>query len=226
MVLGGTFAVGLILLPWDHRHDFIEGLRGLYQRQSLTYRRVLLDCLETLKSQNLVVDENYQRSLYAVILKDGYEMIQLGIKKEKIEQILFDRVHFYGRRKRKVANAIRSLAKYPPAFGLMGTVLGLVNVMRGVSTGQDSKATALEMAIALIATMYGLVVANLLINPAGEMILKKTVEEESFGEIAIHTICLLADQHSLLESQEILNSFVPMDHRVSVLGLGDEEMVA
>jgi chemotaxis protein MotA len=226
MVFGGTAAVTLILLPWDHRKDLLEALKGLYIPQTLNYRMVLSDCLDSIKSHSVVINAKYPNSLYAQTLRDGFEMIDLGLEKEKIEQILFDRVSYYGKRKRKVSSSIRSLAKYPPAFGLMGTVLGLVNVMRGVSTGQDSKTTALEMAIALIATMYGLVVANLLINPAGELILKKSNEEEQLGQIAIHAVSMVCEKRSLLEAQEVLNSYVPADQRLSVLDEYSEDAAA
>lgn len=226
VVFGGTIGTMAILLPWDHRKDLLEGFKDLYRGQSLNYKTVLSDCLETLRDQKLVFNQRFESDLYAQILKDGIEMINLGLSKDKIEPILFERVNQYGKRKRKVANAVRSLAKYPPAFGLMGTVLGLVNVMRGVSAGLDGKQTALEMAIALVATMYGLIVANLFVSPAGELMLKKTVEQETFGQIAISTVCLLADQTSLLESQEILNSYAPVEQRVNVLDQFSGEMAS
>lgn len=224
MVLGGTAAVGLMLVPWDHRRDVMNGFLDLFRPLTLSYRQVLKDCIESMKTNRPVVEQRYKSSLYGQVLTDGIELVQLDLPKERIEQILLDRVTQYGKRKRKVANSIRSLAKYPPAFGLMGTVLGLVNVMRSVSNGADGKQTALEMAIALIATMYGLIMANLLVSPAGETILKKTVEEETFGEIAIHTVSLMAEKASLLEAQEILNSYAPSEQRVNALaGYTNEE---
>ena len=217
MVLGGTASVSLILLPWEYRKDFAEAIKDLYLRKKQNYKHVLLDCLESIKSQRLVTTTNAGSNLYVKILNDGFELIDLGLEKEVINEILSERLIAFSRRKKKVSNSIRSLAKYPPAFGLMGTVLGLVNVMRGVSSGLDGKTTALEMAIALIATMYGLVVANLLINPAGELIAKTAAEEEAYGEIAIHAINLIIEKRSLLESQEMLNSYVPIEHRLSVI---------
>jgi len=226
VVFGGSFATAVILLPWDHRKDLMDGFKDLFRPMTLNYKAVLTDCLQTLKDQNLVINPRHNEAFYAQILRDGLEMVNLGLSKDKIEMILQERVHNFGKRKRKIANAVRGLAKYPPAFGLMGTVLGLVNVMRGVSSGMDGKQTALEMAIALVATMYGLIVANLFINPAGEMILKKTVEEESFAQIAISTITLWTERSSLLESQEILNSYVPVEQRVNILESYSGDMAA
>lgn len=216
VVFGGTVAVGVVLTPWSMRKDLMRGLRDLFKGQPVTYKNVLSDCMKVLQENPTAYSKNTE-NLHDQILKDGIELIQLNMEKSRILVILEERVTHHVKRRKKVANAIKSLAKYPPAFGLMGTVLGLVNVMRGVSSGLDGKQTALEMAIALVATMYGLIVANLLLNPAGELINKRIAEEEAFGEIAISTIDLFADKTSLLESQELLNSYVPVEHRVNVL---------
>jgi chemotaxis protein MotA len=226
MVLGGTIAVGIILVPWNLHRDLKDCLIDLFASRSPSYKKVLTDCINTIRSRTVDADINSSNQIYAQVLRDGIELVNLGFSSAKISEILLERVQAYGRRKRKVANSIRNLAKYPPAFGLMGTVLGLVNVMRGVSSGMDGKQTALEMAIALVATMYGLVVANLFINPAGELVLKKTVEEESFGEIAVTAISLLSESTSLLESQEVLNSFAPSEQRISIFESGAGEAAA
>lgn len=145
-------------------------------------------------------------------------MIQLGLGKERIAEILEERVFQTGRRRRRVGTAIRNLAKYPPAFGLMGTVLGLVNLMRGLASGLSAQQTGLEMAVALVATMYGLLLANLFINPAGEMVMKKATEDEDAAEIALEAVMLACDRVSMLEAQEVLNSYVDERYRIDVVG--------
>lgn len=216
VVFGGTIAVGVVLIPWGMRRELLHGLMDLIKGQGVSYKQVLTDCLSVVRDTPTDYSKNSYH-LHDQILKDGIELIQLNLDKNKILVILEERVTHYVKRRKKIANAIKSLAKYPPAFGLMGTVLGLVNVMRGVSNGLDGKQTAMEMAIALVATMYGLIVANLILNPAGELITKRISEEEAFGEIAISAIDLLAEKTSLLESQELLNSYVPVEHRVNFL---------
>jgi chemotaxis protein MotA len=118
----------------------------------------------------------------------------------------------------RVSGAIRSLAKYPPAFGLVGTVLGLVSLMRAISQGTNSSEAGLRMAVALVATLYGLLTANLFLNPAGERVSVHTAEEKKAAEIAMQAVLLAADSVSLLEAQEVLNSYVRPDQRVDVFG--------
>lgn len=224
MVLGGTLAVGVATFPWEYRRDLLYSFRMLFFKEEAKYKKVIAMCLDLIRkgpreihALKLSRDTTYER-----LLLDGGDMLELAFDQEKLEQILREKLFQSARRYRRVANALRSLAKYPPAFGLAGTVLGLVNIMRGLNNGLDAKQTALEMSLALVATFYGLMVANLLINPSGELVLKKAQEEEELGEIALNTLLMLNKSTSLLEAQEVLNSLVPEEHRIDITDIESE----
>lgn len=229
MVIGGTLATASITFPWDMRREIFFRIGELFSRPLPDRRQLLLDCMK--------VNENVLNGIFRydvkgnelqkLILRDGLELIQLGFSVDKIESILKERLFQSSERARQVGLSIRSLAKYPPAFGLAGTVLGLVHLMRGVSDGMSPQETGIRMAIALIATFYGLLVANLLVNPAGEAISKNAGEEEKLAEISLQAILLAAEKVNLLEAQEMLNSFVEVRERVDVIGLNrsDEPLV-
>lgn len=218
MVIGGTFAVALIVLPWDLRREILRSFKVLFYKPKLDSKSVLRSCMSLVSDSNRVSIEQGVPELTARILREGSELIQLGLSTDRIEIILNERVFQAGRRMRRVGTAVRNLAKYPPAFGLMGTVLGLVNLMRGISTGLTAQQTGLEMAVALVATMYGLLIANFVVNPAGEMIMKKAHEDEESAEIALQAVLLASEKASVLEAQEILNSYVDVRHRIDVVG--------
>lgn len=221
MVFGGTLAVGLVVLPLEYRKDVLNGFKMLFrfrrQDRGLLVKAGL-DLIGNVRAGSYAVNGTVS-GLAGKILRDGAELIQLGLSTEKIETILRERVFQSGRRSKRVANSIRSLAKYPPAFGLMGTVLGLVSLMRGIAEGLDAKQTGVEMAVALIATFYGLVAANLLINPAGEMVLKNATDEEEASELAVQAVLLASDRCEILESQELLNSYVGDESRVDYINV-------
>lgn len=216
LVVLGTIAVALVNLPWKYGADLRLSLKRLFLGNNSDFKKCLKHSIDYVASPYATVQGLSSKILYQSVLKDGYELKSLNLPHDKIEIILNERIHSFLGRQKKVANAIKGLAKYPPAFGLMGTVLGLVNVMTGVSMGSDSKTTALKMAIALIATMYGLLLANLFINPAGELIQKYANDDESLAQISIEAVLLELNQSSLLEAQEYLNSFAPTESRLSI----------
>ncbi|MBK7891037.1 MAG: MotA/TolQ/ExbB proton channel family protein [Bdellovibrionales bacterium] len=218
VVFGGTFAVALMVLPWDLRREVFRAFRMLFYKRATDARAVVRSALSIVQNPSAPQIEAGVPELATKILKEGAELIQLGLGKDRIDEILQERVFQTGRRRRRVGTAIRNLAKYPPAFGLMGTVLGLVNLMRGLASGLSAQQTGLEMAVALVATMYGLLLANLFINPAGEMVMKKATEDEDAAEIALEAVMLAYDRVSILEAQEVLNSYVDERYRIDMVG--------
>ncbi len=213
MVAGGTFAVAIVLLPWEYRKDLVAAAKNMVRPEKRLYRTVLLDCLKTLQSRHYESTEK-SPALYQKILRDGLELVQLGFSKEKIEHILSERVFQATKRGRKIASAVKSLAKYPPAFGLMGTVLGLVNIMKQLASATDASKLGAEMSVALVATMYGLLLANFAVSPIGEYLVKKVEEEEEYAEISLSTVLLFKSEDNFSESHELLNSMVPEEQRI------------
>lgn len=218
-VIGGTFAVAVITIPWQHRRLIFRSLIFLIVPKKGNDTAIVGRCIEfitTMRNGN----GQYQGKaddLAGETLRDGAELLSLGFGREKVHEILEERIHQWFERTQQVSNSFRSLAKYPPAFGLAGTVLGLITLMRKVSEGADAKETGVLMAIALMATFYGILVANLLINPAGEHMTKTALAERKNAEIALNAVLLHADGASLLEAQEVLNSYVVQSNRVNVM---------
>ncbi len=217
MVLGGTLSVLIIIMPWKLYRDMKMLLGHILFPKSLGSKKFIETCLEYIKTQGRSFTQKKSKHLAEQILADGAELITLDIKTKKIESILSLRIEQSYDRMIKVGNTIRGLAKYPPAFGLAGTVLGLVQIMHAVSAGVEPRETGLMMGIALVATMYGILVANLIVNPFGELVIKVADNQKRFARIALNAVLFAAEKTSVLESQEYLNSFVDEHSRVDVL---------
>ncbi len=230
VVFGGTLAIGFMLLPWEKTRELIQSFSLVIRTPSSDPRPLLFQALGLVRSvsEGSVFATNLKGGA-GMILKDGAELIQLGFSSRSIERILVERIENHFERRVGIANSIRGLAKYPPAFGLVGTVLGLVSLMRGISEGATAQETGVRMAIALVATLYGLIVANVLVNPFGERILRYAQEERKASDIAMQAVLLATEGVSVLEAQEVLNSFVPAHQRVNLMrtgGSGGQRKVA
>lgn len=150
------------------------------------------------------------------LLSDGLELIELGFTQAKISDIISGRFEVYASRIRMLSGWLRRGAKYPPAFGLAGTVLGLIHLMRGVSAGIDPKETGIRMAIALVATFYGLLLSNLLLNPLGEWLQEEVKRDEIKAEVSLRTIILIQNGAGIIEAQEELNSFLTGSEKIKI----------
>jgi chemotaxis protein MotA len=220
VVIGGTVAVAVIVLPWEMHREIVAALKRLLGNERIDVKSINLECFEMIRRHQAGEPEFLPSSgsIVGQTLRDGKELMSLGFPREKIESILEERIFQWSERKAKVANSIRSLAKYPPAFGLVGTVLGLVSLMRAISDGASSSEAGFRMAVALVATLYGLLTANLVLNPAGENVLRSANEERKAAELALSAVLLAAEGATLLEAQETLNSHVAPESRIDLLG--------
>lgn len=222
MVLGGTVAVSIVLIPWRQNGQLRGSLLALLFHRGTKRKSLLEKCLNVIQSrasrQKDVLPSSQE--LPFQILREGLELIDLGFDSDKIRNLLLKRIDQTIELRMQIPTSIKSLAKYPPAFGLAGTVFGLVELMNGVAAGMPAEQTGLKMAIALVATLYGLLMANMIVNPAGEHLTKILQNEAQLAEIAVQTVLLIKNQTDLLESQEVLNSYVLANERVDLLAQG------
>jgi chemotaxis protein MotA len=224
VVFGGTAAVGAITLPWRDWPMLKHLAKTLMVSKTSRRKEYLQHSLDFVSGAggggNLNLPSS--KSLPLQVLRDGAELMNLGFQKSIIEEVLTERVYHYGEQGRRIANKVRSLSKYPPAFGLAGTVLGLIHLMGGISSGMSPRETGVRMAVALLATFYGLIVANLFVNPLGERIQEIVDQEAMLAEVGVRAVALASEGVHRLEAQEILNSFVHRDDRIDALGSFDE----
>jgi len=218
MVVGGTLAVGLARFPWVFRREFFTCFRKIFISGLGNNQTVVENSLEFIHAcQKGQSNDVRMGSIAGEVLRDGKELIDLGFKTDEIDIILQERVHQVVEKWKNIGIFFTGLSKYPPAFGLIGTVFGLVNLMRAITEGMDPSQTGAKMAIALVATLYGLVMANFVIAPIGESISKHVVVEKFHAEIALQAVLLASDRESLLKSQEMLNSYVSKSQRINFI---------
>ena len=104
------------------------------------------------------------------------------------------------------ANMLRTLSSFAPAFGMFGTLLGLANMLQTLS--YDPSQIGTGMAIALITTMYGVLLSNLVFKPMAlrvERIAEKRIESL---RILLEGILLMNERGSPSAIRETLHSLV------------------
>jgi chemotaxis protein MotA len=219
VVFFGTAAVMLISRPAAPMKILFLRFSQKFFFSSTSLKKSANICWEvSLKREAIKGPKNIDEQ----ILNDGLELISLGFSKEKITEILTQRYYQFENQLMLLSSWLKRNAKYPPAFGLAGTVLGLIHLMRGISSGIDSKETGLRMAVALVATFYGLIISNLVLNPLGEWLIEESKKDQQKSEMAIETIGLIMDGVNIVEIQERINSYLDPSDRLSALSFNTE----
>ena len=112
------------------------------------------------------------------------------------------------------AGRFRAIGKYPPAMGLLGAVMGMIALLGGLGKPGAEKTVGPAMSIALVATLYGIAVANLIVIPIGENLTETSTEIRTKNLMIVEGIRLIAEKTNPIVLAEELNSFLLPSERI------------
>jgi chemotaxis protein MotA len=104
----------------------------------------------------------------------------------------------------------RAVGDCAPAFGMIGTLIGMVQMFSNMS---DPSKLGPFMAVALLATLYGALVANLICLPIADKLHVKVLDEETNRTLIIDGILMIRDAKSPTLVREMLLAYLPEKHR-------------
>jgi chemotaxis protein MotA len=148
-------------------------------------------------------------------MKEAMEaLLDKVVEDDKLFKILVRRVNTMYERYKADANRFTSMGKYPPAMGLMGAVLGMIALLGGLGKPGAEAGIGPAMSIALIATFYGIAIANLMIIPIGESLGEAAKEAFTKNKIIVEGVRLISQRTNPIVLAEELNSFLLPGERI------------
>ena len=229
IVLGGTFAATMVNLPLRAVGNIFNVLQNVFRGEDYDYIGIIEEIVQ--KAQKARKDGLLSLEADLPMMRDGFfkNGIELAINERESSRLrTFLNLEMNNISSRHVAGQEMFLymASYAPAFGMLGTVLGLIIMMNNFSSGSDGMEITASydvaerfadllsgMGLALITTFYGVFMANMIFLPIGgklkrrsenEMMLKSIVVE---GIISIH-----AREHPILIKEKLM-TFAPSQFR-------------
>ncbi len=152
-------------------------------------------------------------------LNDCLILINDGYKDDEMREMLEQRIISTQDRERHEISIIKSMSKYPPAFGMIGTVVGLIALMAtmGEETADMGKIGA-YMAVALTTTLYGLMISNFVFKPISDNLEIGSKDNVKFRQLVMESALLIKNGASLLVIQDTINSLIPPRDAVNYVG--------
>lgn len=147
-------------------------------------------------------------------LKLGISLVVDGVDPGLIREILDTEVEAIRVRHTKGQKIFRSMAAFAPAFGLLGTLIGLISMLKNL---QDPDKIGPAMAVAMITTFYGAIMANLLFIPMAEKLEDKMEEEIFIMRLVTEGVVALRKNINPRIIEKKLNSFLRTNQRFSIL---------
>jgi len=212
IVIGGTAAAGLMCFPLRSYIRvggvFINKFLGNYAARHDIVINEIVDLAKGARD-NPDYLKTKAKSLKTPFLADAVQLITLGgIPEEALDEILIKRASTHTKRYEYDVGVFKTLAKFPPAFGLLGTTLGMIALLQELGGKDAQKNLGPSMAIGLVATFYGLVLANLVFIPISENLAHLNRDDETLRTIVIDGLRLVRrrDHHKVVE--EHLKSYL------------------
>jgi chemotaxis protein MotA len=95
-------------------------------------------------------------------LRKGLQLVADGVETERIEELMRLESEILSEKRTAAERMFRLMGTYSPMFGLVGTLIGLIQMLKGLN---DPRAIGAGMSVALMATFYGVLLAGLLFLP-------------------------------------------------------------
>lgn len=136
---------------------------------------------------------NYAQQLWEQGVSPDLFIVLLSEKRNELEAKNVDVIH-----------SLKNLAKYPPALGMVGTVMGMIDLFMTLDKNQEHIGEALS--VAMTATLLGLLISNLLISPLADRLHVKHMKEQRLNTTIYELMLLINGNQPLsLIQEEIKN---------------------
>lgn len=166
IVLGGTFLTTTIAYPWSRFKETLAILQTTFNHRPAGridfYIGEIVRLARVSRFQgNRVLDDEAQK-VDNDLLRLGLEMVADGRKRLEVRDVLDKEFELHVSLRESQISVLQTMARMAPAFGLAGTLVGLMKMFTQLS---DPSKLGMGMAVALLTTFYGIMVANLVLLP-------------------------------------------------------------
>lgn len=151
--------------------------------------------------------ESALESVSNPFLKTGVQLVIDRTPEQDIVDLMQWRVSRLRARERAEAQLFRTMAGFAPAFGMLGTLVGLVNLLFLLGDG-DMAAIGQHMALALMTTFYGILFANLLLKPVAVKLERRTEQRVIVMNMIMQGISMMCQKRSPSLMRATLDSFM------------------
>ncbi|WP_051282367.1 flagellar motor protein [Azovibrio restrictus] len=165
IVLGGTLGAVMLQSPFS---VFKRGLRmvaWVFMPPVIEHKRLIDQVSQwshLSRREGLLSLENFTNQLKDPFAKKGLQLLVDGADPERLREVMEVELNTYEEEMRQGAKIWESAGGYSPTIGILGAVMGLIHVMENLS---DPSKLGAGIAVAFVATIYGVGLANLVFLP-------------------------------------------------------------
>lgn len=215
IVLGGTIGAVFINYPMSDILGVAKVAKNVFFQKELKTEaaiRTLIEMSKIARRDGILALENKMEGIKDPFFTKGVMLMIDGVEPTALSRILSTELEYVAERHRMGAEIFMTMGNFAPAMGMMGTLIGLVKMLMQMD---EPSSIGPAMAVALITTFYGVILANLIFLPIAGKLKTRSADELTVKQLIIHGILSVQSGDNPRILEEKLHSFIAPDERKS-----------
>lgn len=209
IVVGGTIGVTLVAYPLKDFLSVIKVVQKAIFTKNISATELIskfTDFAKITRKEGILALESEIKEVTDEFFKKGVQLSIDGLEPQQIQNILDTEIDFVRDRHKLGADLFTSMGTFAPAMGMIGTLIGLVQMLQSMD---DPSTIGPAMAVALLTTFYGSLMANICCMPIAGKLKTRSKEEMLTKEMTIQGILSLSNGDNPRILEQKLLAFLP-----------------
>ncbi|MDR1620036.1 MAG: motility protein A [Clostridiales bacterium] len=204
----GALCSTVVAFPLKTLKSLFSVVKNAFRKKDIDLQRdieMIISIANVARREGLLALEDAVTEIDSPFFKKGVMLVVDGADPELVKNIMEAEIYFVQDRHSTGQAVLETLGELAPAYGMIGTLIGLINMLKNLS---DTDALGPGMAVALITTFYGSLLANLVFIPLAKKLKVQTAEETLEKELLLEGLLSIQDGENPRIIKDKLYSFI------------------
>ncbi|MDR1065285.1 MAG: MotA/TolQ/ExbB proton channel family protein [Oscillospiraceae bacterium] len=209
IVVGGVIASTVVAYPLNTLKNLVKVMSKAFKARKLDLPKdidMIIDVANVARRESILAIEDSVKAMNDPFFLKGAMLVMDGIDPELVREVMEMELSYIESRHSGSQSVILQMSSFSPAYGMIGTLVGLINMLGSLT---DMDALGPNMAIALVTTFYGVILANLIFTPIAKKLKMMGDDEILRSELLLEGILAIQAGENPTLIRERLNAFLP-----------------
>jgi chemotaxis protein MotA len=208
VVIGGVIGSTIASFPMSTLKNLIKIISKAFKKSDINLTEdieMLIRIANVARREGILALEETVSDMDDPFLKKGIMLIVDGSEPTLVHDVMETEISFIQDRHSSAQGVLLQMSAYSPAFGMIGTLIGLINMLRDLA---DMSALGPNMAVALVTTFYGVILANIIFTPMAKKLKSMSADEILQKELLLEGMLSIQDGENPRIIREKLSAFL------------------
>ncbi|PIE58632.1 MAG: flagellar motor protein MotA [Desulfobulbus propionicus] len=194
IVVGGTLTAAIVSFRLHRLKIVVRVVRASFAHRRISETEIvdiLINLAVKSRAEGILSLQDDENETSILFLRRGLGCLVDNYEPHQIRDILSTEMYFFTMRREDSERVLRTMADYLPAFGIIGSVVGLISMLGGIG---DTSVILRTVPVALTSTLYGLILANFFFIPFASALRERTNHELLLQKIILEGIVAIASE--------------------------------